>query len=63
MSDSDSLFDHAVTRAMEEGLLKDGDLIVITAGLPLGVSGTTNMMKVHIVGDVLLKGKARPQKQ
>lgn len=38
MSDSDSLFDHAVTRAMEEGLLKDGDLIVITAGLPLGVS-------------------------
>ena len=62
MSDSDSLFDHAVTRAMEEGLLKDGDLIVITAGLPLGVSGTTNMMKVHIVGDVLLKGKGATAK-
>ena len=57
MNDSDSLFNHAVNRAMEEGLLTDGDLIVITAGLPLGVSGTTNMMKVHIVGDVLLKGK------
>ena len=62
MSDSDSLFDHAVTRAMEEGILKDGDLIVITAGLPLGVSGTTNMMKVHIVGDVLLKGKGATAK-
>ena len=56
MSDSDSLFEHAVQRAMEEGLLKGGDLIVITAGLPLGISGTTNMMKVHIVGDVLVKG-------
>ncbi len=62
MSDSDSLFDHAVERSMEEGLLHDGDLIVITAGLPLGVSGTTNMMKVHIVGDVLLKGKGVTQR-
>lgn len=57
MSDSDSLFNHAVQRSMEEGLLNGGDLIVITAGLPLGISGTTNMMKVHIVGDVLVKGK------
>lgn len=57
MSDSDSLFDHAVQRATEENLLHGGDLIVITAGLPLGISGTTNMMKVHIVGDVLVKGK------
>lgn len=57
MSDSDSLFSHAVQRSMEEGLLNNGDLIVITAGLPLGISGTTNMMKVHIVGDVLAKGK------
>ncbi|MCH5324761.1 MAG: pyruvate kinase [Eubacterium sp.] len=62
MSDSDSLFNHAVERSMEEGLLHDGDLIVITAGLPLGISGTTNMMKVHIVGDVLLKGKGVTQK-
>ncbi|MBE6881142.1 MAG: pyruvate kinase [Ruminococcaceae bacterium] len=57
MSDSDSLFNHAVQRSMDEGLLNGGDLIVITAGLPLGISGTTNMMKVHIVGDVLVKGK------
>lgn len=62
MSDSDSLFNHAVERSMEEDLLHDGDLIVITAGLPLGISGTTNMMKVHIVGDVLLKGKGVTQR-
>ncbi len=53
---TDDLFDHAVTRAEEEGLVKSGDLVVITAGVPLGVSGTTNLMRVHIVGDILLTG-------
>lgn len=56
MSDSDALFEHAVKRSMEEKLLTNGDLVVITAGLPLGISGTTNLMKVHIVGDVLVRG-------
>ena len=34
----------------------DGDLVVITAGVPLGVSGTTNLLKVHLVGDALVSG-------
>ena len=37
-------------------LVGSGDLVVITAGVPLGISGTTNMMKVHVVGHVLLTG-------
>lgn len=53
---NDALFDHAVERAKENGYVKDGDLVVITAGVPLGISGTTNMMKVHIVGDILITG-------
>ena len=53
---NDALFDHAVDRAHEAGLVQDGDLVVITAGVPLGISGTTNMMKVHIVGDILITG-------
>ncbi|MCL2109391.1 MAG: pyruvate kinase [Oscillospiraceae bacterium] len=53
---SDELLEHAVERAREEGYLEDGDLVVITAGVPLGVSGTTNLMKVQTVGDVLAKG-------
>lgn len=53
---NDALFDHAVDRAKASGLVKDGDLVVITAGVPLGISGTTNMMKVHIVGDILITG-------
>lgn len=57
MTNTDDLIRHAVHKATEAGLLKNGDLVVITAGVPLGVSGTTNLMKVHIVGDVLVTGK------
>lgn len=57
MTNTDDLIHHAVHKACEAGLLKNGDLVVITAGVPLGVSGTTNLMKVHIVGDVLVTGK------
>jgi pyruvate kinase len=53
---SDALFEHAVERTAEEKLIQDGDMVVITGGLPLGISGTTNMLKVHLVGNVLLKG-------
>lgn len=56
MTNTDDLINHAVHKAEEAGLLKSGDLVVITAGVPLGVSGTTNLMKVHIVGDVLVTG-------
>ncbi|MDE6727091.1 MAG: pyruvate kinase [Oscillospiraceae bacterium] len=56
MTNTDDLIHHAVTKAVEAGLLDNGDLTVITAGVPLGVSGTTNLMKVHIVGDVLVTG-------
>lgn len=55
-TNTDDLIHRAVENAVEAGLLKDGDLAVITAGVPLGVSGTTNLMKVHIVGDVLVSG-------
>lgn len=56
MTSTDDLIHHAVQKAVEADLLKNGDLVVITAGVPLGVSGTTNLMKVHIVGDVLVTG-------
>ncbi|MCH5253892.1 MAG: pyruvate kinase [Lachnospiraceae bacterium] len=43
------LFDHAILAAEKQGLLEKGDLAVITSGVPLGVSGTTNMLKARIV--------------
>ncbi len=57
METTDDLFNHAVDCAVKEGYLENGDLAVITAGVPLGVSGTTNLMKVHVVGDVLVSGE------
>ncbi|MDD3766630.1 MAG: pyruvate kinase [Eubacteriales bacterium] len=53
---TDELFEHAVERAVQEGKLKDGDLTVITAGVPVGISGTTNILKVHLVGHILATG-------
>ena len=54
---SDELFDHAVERALKEtNLIKKGDIVVITGGSPVGISGTTNVLKVKLVGDVLLTG-------
>ncbi|MCI8554589.1 MAG: pyruvate kinase [Clostridiales bacterium] len=53
----DDLCEHAVQQASRAGLLKSGDLVVITAGVPLGVSGTTNLLKVHLVGNILVQGK------
>lgn len=54
---TDDLFDHAVEAAMSCGVVKQGDLTVITAGVPLGISGTTNLIKVHVAGHILCKGK------
>ena len=56
-NDADSLFSHAVERAKEENLISDGNLVVITAGVPLGIPGTTNLIKVQTVGDVILSAK------
>lgn len=53
---TDELFEHVVAVAQKNGLVNNGDLAVITAGIPLGISGTTNMLKVHLVGDVLVSG-------
>ncbi|MCI5738693.1 MAG: pyruvate kinase [Ruminococcus sp.] len=44
---TDELFSHAVEVARKNGLVTAGDVVVITAGIPLGISGTTNMLKVE----------------
>lgn len=54
---TDELFEHAIELAEKEGYVKQGEITVITAGVPLGVSGTTNLIKVHVVGHILVKGR------
>ena len=53
-SNTDQLIDFAIQAAERAELVKQGDLVVITAGVPVGVSGTTNMIKVHLIGGALL---------
>lgn len=54
--DTDEMIRSAVEVAHNQGLVKTGDVVIVVAGIPTGVSGTTNMIKAHIVGDVLLRG-------
>lgn len=49
--DTFELFDRCIDEAVELGFLEKGDTTVITAGLPLGIPGTTNMIKVQMVGN------------
>jgi len=56
-SNTDELIEHAVNAGEEAGLLHAGELVVITAGVPLGISGTTNLMKVQVVGHILVTGR------
>ena len=56
-SNTDDLFEHAVDAAVQNGLVHDGELVVLTAGVPLGISGTTNLMKVHVAGHLLSRGQ------
>lgn len=56
-SNTDDLFEHAVDAAVQNGLVHDGELVVLTAGVLLGISGTTNLMKVHVVGHLLSRGQ------
>jgi len=53
---TDEMIEYSVQAAKEEGLVEDGDIVVVTAGIPAGVSGTTNIMKVHLVGNCLITG-------
>ncbi|MCH1627830.1 pyruvate kinase [Ferdinandcohnia quinoae] len=54
---TDEMLEVSVDEALNTGIVKPGDLIVITAGVPVGESGTTNIMKIHVVGDVIVKGQ------
>jgi pyruvate kinase len=53
---TDEMLDTAVEESLNSGLVSRGDLVVITAGA-VGVKGTTNLMKIHVVGDVVLKAQ------
>ncbi|MFY2157908.1 pyruvate kinase [Cytobacillus firmus] len=56
-STTDDMLDIAVEESLNSGIVASGDLVVITAGVPVGEAGTTNLMKIHVVGDILAKAQ------
>ena len=54
---TDDTLDTSVKAAMGAGYIKEGDLVVLTAGVPTAVTGTTNLIRVHTVATVLTEGK------
>lgn len=53
---TDEMFSAAIEASLRSGYIHNGDLVLITAGVPVGLSGTTNLMRVHTVGEILLRG-------
>lgn len=55
-SGTDQLILNAVNEALAHNFIKTGDVVVVTAGVPVGKVGSTNMIKVHIIGNLIVKG-------
>ena len=53
---TDEMIEGSVAVAQAAGLIHDGEIAVVTAGVPAGIAGTTNMIKVHLVGSSLISG-------
>lgn len=54
---TDEMLDGAIERGLSTNLFDRGSRVIVTAGVPVGESGTTNIMKVHVIGDVFAKGQ------
>ena len=54
--DTDSMILDAVKKAVEQKYVEFGDIAIIAAGVPLGVQGNTNIIKVHTVGTAIIYG-------
>ncbi|MBR8658992.1 pyruvate kinase [Brevibacillus aydinogluensis] len=54
---TDEMLELSVQQSLEAGYVRHGDLVVITAGVPVREVGTTNLMKIHVIGDIVAKGQ------
>ncbi|MGG2095143.1 pyruvate kinase [Bacillus sp. S13(2024)] len=54
---TDEMLETAIETAMDSGMVGLGDTVVITAGVPIAETGTTNLMKIHVVGEQIAKGQ------
>lgn len=57
VSSIDSILEESVEESVKHKYVTHGDVVIITAGVPVGEAGTTNLMKIHVIGDLLAKGQ------
>ena len=55
-SNTDEVVEYSIDVAKEAGYVNEGELVVITAGVPVGESGTTNLIKVHVISEEIANG-------
>ena len=56
-TNTDDMLENAVAESTKHNIVNPGDLVIITAGVPVNESGTTNIMKIHIIGSVLVSAQ------
>lgn len=61
--DTDNLIDASMEVSVKKGFLKSGDLVVLTAGVPTGIAGSTNLLKIENVSEILGRGTAIGKKK
>lgn len=54
---TDEMFQSSLSSVLDTKIVQQGDLVILTAGVPVGESGNTNLMKVHVMGGVLAQGQ------
>jgi len=55
-SNTDEVIENSIESSKQAGYINNGELVVITAGVPVGMSGTTNLIKVHVISEEIVKG-------
>ncbi|KXH87194.1 pyruvate kinase [Sporosarcina sp. HYO08] len=53
----DGILQETVEESVKHQYVGHGDVVIITAGVPVGKAGTTNLMKIHVIGDMLARGQ------
>ena len=53
----DEILQESVEESVKHQYVSHGDVVIITAGVPVGEAGTTNLMKIHVIGDLLARGQ------
>ncbi len=54
---TDEMLELSVHASLQSGMVRHGDLVIITAGVPVRETGTTNIMKIHVIGDIIGRGQ------